>query len=744
MSSDSLSRKSIVFDTSVLAHHGEAIHGYPGQNIYLPIEVLEELDNLKTRMDKTGSACRYVNRYLDSLREMGSLTDGVKLDDGQVIYLASFSDMNLLPSGMKDCVDNRIISVAAKLKNDGEDVVVISRDISLRVRCDSLDIKSEDYQKNATSEGDYFYDGLVTIETTQDVINQFYNEGFVQLDGLNLLPNQGVVLKAGQSSALAIAEDEWTIRKFHFASAKGFQVEGISARSKEQLFALEMLMDPEIHMVSITGMAGSGKAQPLYSKVLTEDGWVNMGDVVPGTKVVNPEGGISKVLEVFPQGEKDIYEITFSDGTSTRSCKEHLWVTKTQLDRDTNRNGSVKTLESIIDSLETGKDGRRNHSVQLVEPMDFGSQEKFVIDPYILGCILGERVSPIGQGERNELFKNELINEKLWGCEPSNKFIPERYKFSTIDSRLSLLQGLMDAEGTLSKEGFSTSFTSLSEVLAEDVADLVRSLGGKAESFSKVTTYTSGNKVREGRKTCGVRIFLPEGMNPFRVHKRADQWKPSSSSNMTKYIDDVSYIGKEKAQCIYLDSRNHLYVTDDFIVTHNTMLSIASAMSHLKDGLYKKLIISRPVQSTSKDIGFLPGTKLEKMEPWLQPIFDNLSVLYSEQGRGYIDLMMDKGVIEVEALTYVRGRTLPNTIFIIDEAQNITHHEAKALLTRMGENSKIILLGDLEQIDSPTVDQKTSGLSSVVELFKEFEHSGHVRLLKGERSKLASYAAKVM
>jgi PhoH-like ATPase len=175
-----------------------------------------------------------------------------------------------------------------------------------------------------------------------------------------------------------------------------------------------------------------------------------------------------------------------------------------------------------------------------------------------------------------------------------------------------------------------------------------------------------------------------------------------------------------------------------------TLLSIAAAISMLHQNKFKKLILSRPVQSTSKDIGFLPGTKEEKLMPWLQPFFDNLEVIFDKRGKAYIDMLMKNGTIELEALTYIRGRTLPDTIFIIDEAQNITHHEAKALLTRMGDNSKIILIGDLEQIDSPTVDEKTSGLSSVVSLFKEFEHSGHIRLRKGERSKLATYAAKVM
>ena len=115
-----------------------------------------------------------------------------------------------------------------------------------------------------------------------------------------------------------------------------------------------------------------------------------------------------------------------------------------------------------------------------------------------------------------------------------------------------------------------------------------------------------------------------------------------------------------------------------------------------------------------------------------------------KNGEHYFDIMMQKGTIEVEALSYVRGRSLPNTIFILDEAQNINYTEAKAVITRMGENSKLILLGDLEQIDAPHLDSATCGLGAVVEKFKDFELSAHITLLKGERSPLAAYAAKIL
>lgn len=175
-----------------------------------------------------------------------------------------------------------------------------------------------------------------------------------------------------------------------------------------------------------------------------------------------------------------------------------------------------------------------------------------------------------------------------------------------------------------------------------------------------------------------------------------------------------------------------------------TLISVVAAVSQLMDGQYKKLIVTRPNISMSKDIGFLPGDKEEKMGAWVQPIFDNMKIAFSENGMSYIQTMMDRGVIEIESLSYIRGRSLPDTIFIVDEAQNITYHEAKAVLTRMGENSKIILLGDIEQIDAPHLDATSSGLSSIVELFKNFDESAHITLLKGERSRLASYAAKIL
>lgn len=426
-------RKTFVLDTSVLVYHEDSIHAFPGNNVVIPMEVLEEVDVLKTRNDSVGNAARYINRFLDKIREHGSLRDGVMLENKQILSVRVESDLSVLPDSMADTNDNRIISVAAALKEDGESVVLISRDINVRVKCDSLGIASENYHKEkAVINRRGAYSGVSVLHFSPEEIESFYEKKEMTYEDGALLPNEFLVLKGGRQSALAIYNDG-LIKPLKYTSEKGFNIQGVMPRNKEQAFALESLLDPNIHMATLTGRAGSGK----------------------------------------------------------------------------------------------------------------------------------------------------------------------------------------------------------------------------------------------------------------------------------------------------------------------TLLSTAAAIHLLDQGVYEKIVISRPVQSLSGDIGFLPGTKFEKMEPWIQPIIDNLKFIF-KNGEHYFRIMMEKGTIEVEALSYVRGRTLPNTIFILDEAQNISYKEAKAVITRMGENSKLILLGDLEQIDAPHLDSTTCGLGAVVEKFKDFELSSHITLLKGERSPLAAHAAKIL
>lgn len=426
--------KNLVIDTSVLIDSPYSIHSFDNSNIFLTLEVLEELDNHKIRKDHIGKAARYVNRFLDKVRQEESLLKGARLENGSRIYVVNGKGY-LAPGLEEETNDNRIISVAFKLKSEIGNVTVLSNDIAFRVKCDSLGIEAQGYFKDEKKEAKVEkFSGVRTIDVTKEDIDLLFEGKDLIIPGESFEFNECIVLKNDQQSALAIAYDDITLRKLKYTAKKGFSCEGIRPRSAEQTFAMELMLDPEIDLVTVTGKAGCGK----------------------------------------------------------------------------------------------------------------------------------------------------------------------------------------------------------------------------------------------------------------------------------------------------------------------TLLAIATAVHNLHQKTYEKIIISRPVESTSKDIGYLPGDKFEKMQSWVQPIFDNLEAIFGKRYQDYVNQLMHKGQLEVEALTFIRGRSLPNTIFIIDEAQNINYNEAKAIITRMGENSKLILIGDLEQIDSDKLSEVTSGLSNAIEVFRGYEGAAHVTLRRGERSPLATYAAENM
>ena len=173
-----------------------------------------------------------------------------------------------------------------------------------------------------------------------------------------------------------------------------------------------------------------------------------------------------------------------------------------------------------------------------------------------------------------------------------------------------------------------------------------------------------------------------------------------------------------------------------------TLLALAAGLEQTfgKGTTYKKIVVTKPVQPVGKDIGFLPGTVEDKMLPWLAPIQDNLQFLMGDD-KATLELYIEKGKIEVEAMTFIRGRSISNAFIVIDEVQNMTQHEIKTVLTRVGEGTKIVLTGDIEQIDNIYIDSTNNGLTFVVERLKEEQITGHVTLLKGERSEVATIAA---
>ena len=183
--------------------------------------------------------------------------------------------------------------------------------------------------------------------------------------------------------------------------------------------------------------------------------------------------------------------------------------------------------------------------------------------------------------------------------------------------------------------------------------------------------------------------------------------------------------------------------------TGKTLLALAAGLKRtLEDGMFTRMLVSRPVMPLGKDIGFLPGDVDEKLNPWMQPIFDNLEFLFSANGarkgpRAYAELL-ESGQIQVEPLTYIRGRSLPAQFMIVDEAQNLTPHEVKTIITRSGDGTKIVLTGDPGQIDNPYVDSASNGLTIAADKFRGEKIAGHIVLAKGERSDLAELAANLL
>lgn len=468
-------KKTYVVDTNVLLSDPSAIFSFDDNDVIIPLVVLEELDNHKSRLDDVGRAARVVSRTLDELRSKGSLFQGVQLERGGSLKVASIgpTDLSELPIELKASlsipkVDNMIIAFMIKYSVQNPTAILVSKDINVRLKCDSLGLKCEDYMKmRIMKDPEKLYTGVTVMNVTQEMVAEFYEQKQLRLPEeyeamQQLYPNEIVVLKCTDQnndlpSGLArfVRSGEPLVP---IADVKS--VFNLFPRNKEQKFALDLLMNPDIKLVTLTGLAGSGK----------------------------------------------------------------------------------------------------------------------------------------------------------------------------------------------------------------------------------------------------------------------------------------------------------------------TAIALAAALAQLRsigdNQLYDKLIVTKPIQPMGKDIGFLPGTLEEKMDPWIAPIKDNINFLMgNKKGQQtssnkrkrdrtddscrsmdeyYLSLLQENGLIEIEALTFIRGRSIPNAFILIDEGQNLSMHEIKTIITRAGDNTKLVITGDVSQIDNVHVDAYSNGLAYVVEKFKGEEIAGHVGLIKGVRSPLATIASQIL
>ena len=198
-----------------------------------------------------------------------------------------------------------------------------------------------------------------------------------------------------------------------------------------------------------------------------------------------------------------------------------------------------------------------------------------------------------------------------------------------------------------------------------------------------------------------------------------------------------------------LDPKIKLVTLSGKAGTGKTLMAIVAGLEAvLERQSHKRLIVARPVISMGQDLGYLPGSLDEKLAPWMQPIMDNIEFLFdskeSKRSRNVWEDLSNDGLLKMESLSHIRGRSIPNEFIIIDEAQNLTRHEVKTIISRAGENTKIILTGDIYQIDNPKVDSMSNGLAYVIDKFKDQEIAAHIHFTKCERSELAELASELL
>ena len=429
-----------------------------------------------------------------------------------------------------------------------------------------------------------------------------------------------------------------------------------------------------------------GRAMPLDSLLMTLQGWRKMGDICVGDFVVGSNGKATEVIGVYPQGKKKVYRLTMTDGSSAVACAEHLWQVKTLEDKRRNKPARVLETQEMIGNF------RRNHQYRyelplLSAPVEYEFKE-IPLEPYSLGlllsdgCITGktspafctanaELVSSLefslagmnlsfrrktdidyviinpsaGKGgNKFDLPRNALTEIlrglNLSGIRSSTKFIPEIYLYNSAEVRLAVLQGLLDTDGgpvTQTNRTCRIQYTTNSEKLKDDVIFLVRSLGGvanfrKRKAEGRKPGFARGRFVYNRNDSYVLDIRLPDNIKPFRLKRKAEIYAKLGGGRPMRFIKNIELIGEAETQCISVAALDSLYVTDDFILTHNT---------------------------------------------------------------------------------------LSDSFIILDEAQNTTGEQMKMFLTRIGFGSKVVVTGEVTQIDLPRGQR--SGLREAERVLRNIE-----------------------
>ncbi len=422
-----------------------------------------------------------------------------------------------------------------------------------------------------------------------------------------------------------------------------------------------------------------GRAQPYFSSVLTPRGYVPIGSLQVGDTVVGADGAPTCIAGVYPQGRKEIFRVTMQDGASTLCCADHLWAVYTRDDRRRNKGFRVLETREISERLRCAHYHR--FELPLISaPVQFPLRP-VSMNPYALGvllgdgCLIGEALEGVQVARKSNIdyvLRNAnggrggvivanpvtMVLRDLEFCGPrsSTKCVPQAYLYNSTEVRLAVLQGLLDTDGgpvTQAGRTCRIHYSTTSARLRDDVIFLVRSLGGIAYSRTRVAAgrapgRAKGRAVRHVSDSYTLDLRLPETLQPFRVLRKLQRYQQTGGGHPARYIDHIERVGEHEAVCIRVDAPDSLYVTDDFIVTHNT--------------LNDSFIILDEAQNTTS----------EQMKMFLTRLgFDSKAVVTGDITQ--IDLPTDKasGLVQVQTLL----ANIPGIKFALFSGQDVVRHE---------------------------------------------------------------------
>jgi hypothetical protein len=468
---------------------------------------------------------------------------------------------------------------------------------------------------------------------------------------------------------------------------------------------------------------GLGKALSNQTLIYTPNGTKKMGDIMIGDKVIGSNGKPINVIGVFPQGIRETYKVTFNDGFFIFTDESHLWsVSSSNHGKNSNNNRLKKTLtlstkqmyeNHIIQdqgrgynnfrtySINThyrGSNGANKWQIPIVEPIEFENNEELPIDPYLLGLILGDgHIQSIScrfethRDDFDELFGDFKIKENkqydnkrtcsisigeplknlsLSHTRSHNKFIPDIYKYTSVNNRLAILQGLMDTDGycMLSKNGnfCGTEFSTVSEKLCDDLCEIVHTLGGIVRKRKRKSFYKKNGERIECRPSYRLNIKLPKGMNPFRLKRKSDRYNEPQKYQTGRYISKIEKQGEYECTCISVDSVDNLYVAEHCIVTHNTTTAVVAS---IESNANKVLVIcpaslkinwKRELENyTDRSISIVEGKKWEDA--------DYVIINY--------DILKNFHALEKDSESIIRDAKFD--LVIVDEAHAICNVQAQ-------------------------------------------------------------------